>query len=69
MNTSHCVRSCQRGWKGGEIILQKSVPVHSGDTPEMLQKRVMTRAEWVILPRAAELISKKIQKEGKRYGV
>lgn len=54
---------------GGEIILQKSVPVHSGDTPEMLQKRVMARAEWVILPRAAELISKKIQKEGKHYGV
>ncbi|MFB0921007.1 MAG: formyltransferase family protein, partial [Oscillospiraceae bacterium] len=54
---------------GGEIILQKSVPVYRGDTPEKLQKRVMERAEWIILPRAAELVSKKILKEGENYGV
>ena len=53
---------------GGEIILQKSVPVYKNDTPELLQRRVMERAEWKLLPRAAELVSLKIQKEGKSYG-
>ena len=48
---------------GGEIILQKAVPVRKGDTPETLQKRVMEQAEWKILPRACELVSKEIQKE------
>lgn len=52
---------------GGEIILQKSVPVYKNDTPEKLQKRVMERAEWIILPRATELISRKILKEGGNY--
>ena len=42
---------------GGEIILQKAVEVKDGDTPEILQKRVMTEAEWVILPRAVQLVS------------
>ena len=54
---------------GGEIILQKSVPVHINDTPEKLQKRVMECAEWIILPRATELISGKILKEGGKYGL
>lgn len=49
---------------GGEIILQKAVEVLDGDTPELLQKRVMEQAEWIILPEAVEMISKKIQ-EGK----
>ncbi len=40
---------------GGEIIMQKAVNVHVGDTPEKLQKRVMQQAEWVILPKAIEL--------------
>ena len=35
---------------GGEIIAQKAVEVKDGDTPEILQKRVMEEAEWVILP-------------------
>lgn len=48
---------------GGEIILQKAVPVRKGDTPETLQRRVMEQAEWKILPRACELVSKEIQKE------
>ena len=52
---------------GGEIILQKSVPVYKNDSPEGLQRRVMERAEWIILPRAAELISRKILKEGENY--
>jgi len=54
---------------GGEIILQKSIPVYKNDTPEILQKRVMERAEWIILPRATELISKMILKEGADYGL
>lgn len=45
---------------GGKIIMQKAVDVEEGDTPETLQKRVMEQAEWVILPRAAEMVSKKI---------
>ena len=40
---------------GGEIILQKAVEVKEGDTPEILQKRVMTEAEWKILPEAVSL--------------
>ncbi len=40
---------------GGAIILQKAVEVRDGDTPEILQKRVMEQAEWRILPMAAEL--------------
>lgn len=40
---------------GGEIILQKAVEVQDGDTPEILQKRVMETAEWQLLPRAVEL--------------
>ena len=54
---------------GGEIILQKSVPVYKNDTPEVLQRRVMERAEWKLLPRATELISAKILKEGDEYGL
>lgn len=45
---------------GGEIIMQKAVNVLDGDTPEVLQKRVMQEAEWIILPLAAEKVSKKI---------
>lgn len=40
---------------GGPIILQKAVEVKNGDTPEILQKRVMEEAEWIILPEAARL--------------
>ena len=43
---------------GGEIILQKAVEVLPGDSPEVLQKRVMEQAEWILLPQAAELVSK-----------
>lgn len=45
---------------GGEIILQKSVSVKKGESAESLQQRVMRQAEWVILPRAVELVSKEI---------
>ena len=43
---------------GGEILLQKAVEVLPGDTPESLQRRVMEQAEWILLPQAAELVSK-----------
>lgn len=45
---------------GGKIILQKAVDIQEGDTPEILQKRVMEQAEWILLPRAAEQVSKEI---------
>ena len=45
---------------GGRIILQKAVEICDGDTPEVLQKRVMEQAEWKILPAAVELVSKQL---------
>ena len=42
---------------GGRIIAQKAVYIEDGDTPEILQKRVMEQAEWIILPEAAEKVS------------
>ena len=42
---------------GGPILLQKAVEVLEGDTPEVLQKRVMEQAEWELLPRAVRMIS------------
>ena len=44
---------------GGEIIMQKAVYVKEGDTPEVLQKRVMKNAEWKILPASIEMICSK----------
>ena len=41
---------------GGEIILQKAVEVCKGDTPEILQRRVMEQAEWELLPKALEIV-------------
>lgn len=51
---------------GGPILLQKAVEVLPDDTPERLQRRVMEQAEWVLLPRAAELIAEKIANERER---
>ena len=48
---------------GGRIILRKDVSVEEGDTPEILQKRVMEQAEWIILPRAAEVVGARILNE------
>lgn len=45
---------------GGPIVLQKAVRVLKGDTPESLQKRIMQKAEWLLLPRAAEILCKEI---------
>ncbi len=47
---------------GGEIIMQKAVAIEEGDTPEILQRRVMEQAEWIILPRAVEKVSDEIIK-------
>lgn len=41
---------------GGKILLQKAVEIQEGDTPEILQKRVMEQAEWKILPQAVEMV-------------
>lgn len=48
---------------GGKIILQKAVEILDGDTPEILQKRVMEQAEWKILPAAVEQVSRAYRKE------
>ena len=48
---------------GGRILLQKAVEVQEGDTPEILQKRVMEQAEWLLLPQAAEMVSRQIAEE------
>lgn len=45
---------------GGRILLQKEVAVEDGDTPEILQRRVMEQAEWIILPQAVEQVSEKL---------
>ena len=45
---------------GGRIIAQKAVEIEDGDTPETLLKRVMTQAEWIILPQAVEKVSKEL---------
>lgn len=48
---------------GGKIIAQKAVEIKEGDTPEILQKRVMEEAEWVLLPKATEDVCKKLLEE------
>ena len=47
---------------GGEILLQKAVEILPGDTPEVLQKRVMEQAEWILLPQATQMVSEEIGK-------
>ena len=48
---------------GGEIIAQKAVEVQDGDTPEVLQRRVMEQAEWVILPESVAKLCSMIRAE------
>ena len=48
---------------GGEIIAQKAVDIQPGDTPEILQRRVMEQAEWIILPKSVELVSREISQQ------
>lgn len=55
--TGATVHFVDEGMDTGPIILQKAVEVKDGDTPEILQRRVMEEAEWVILPRAIQMIA------------
>lgn len=55
--TGATVHFVDEGTDTGPIILQKAVAVEQGDTPEVLQRRVMEEAEWVILPHAIDLIA------------
>ena len=48
---------------GGEIIAQKAVEILPGDTPELLQRRVMEQAEWILLPQAAETVCAQLNKQ------
>jgi len=64
--TGATVHFVDDGTDTGPILLQKAVAVENGDTPEILQKRVMEQAEWKILPKAIELIAQgKVKIEGK----
>ena len=47
---------------GGKIIMQKAVKIKEGDTPEVLQQRVMREAEWIILPKSLDLVCKSVLK-------
>ena len=49
---------------GGPILLQKAVEIRPDDTPEILQKRVMEQAEWILLPRAAEMLCAQLCEKG-----
>lgn len=55
--TGATVHFVDDGTDTGPIILQKAVEVLPGDTPEVLQRRVMEQAEWILLPRAIDLIA------------
>ncbi len=55
--TGATVHFVDDGTDTGPIILQKAVEVKEGDTPEILQRRVMEEAEWIILPKAIDLIA------------
>lgn len=55
---------------GGPIVLQKAVPVENDDTPEILQRRIMEQAEWVILPQAVSLFCQgRIKVEGRKVKI
>lgn len=55
--TGATVHFVDEGTDTGPIILQKAVAVEEGDTPEILQRRVMEQAEWIIMPQAIDLIA------------
>lgn len=64
--TGATVHFVDEGTDTGPIILQKAVEIRQGDTPEILQRRVMEEAEWKLLPRAIQLISEgKVEVMGK----
>ena len=55
--TGATVHFVDEGMDSGPILLQKAVEGKEGDTPEILQKRVMEEAEWQILPKAIHMIA------------
>ena len=55
--TGATVHFVDEGTDTGPIILQKAVEVEQDDTPEILQRRVMEQAEWIIMPKAIDLIA------------
>ncbi len=61
--TGATVHYVDAGTDTGPIILQKAVYIEDGDTPEMLQKRVMEQAEWKILPQAIQQIADSVKKD------
>ena len=61
--TGATVHFVDEGTDTGPIILQKAVEIEEGDTPEVLQRRVMEQAEWQLLPQAAEMVAAQIIKE------
>lgn len=61
--TGATVHYVDEGTDTGPIIMQKAVEVKEGDTPEILQKRVMEQAEWIILPESIGLIAKETEKK------
>jgi len=61
--TGATVHYVDEGTETGPIIMQKAVEVKEGDTPEILQRRVMEQAEWIILPESIGLIAKETEKK------
>lgn len=57
--TGATVHYVDEGTDTGPILLQKAVEVHEGDTPEILQRRVMEEAEWILLPQAIDMIAQR----------
>lgn len=68
--TGATVHFVDKGTDTGPIILQKAVEIKEGDTPEVLQKRVMEQAEWIIMPEAINLIAnEKVRVEGNKVRI
>ena len=68
--TGATVHFVNEGADEGPIILQKAVAIQEGDTPELLQKRVMEEAEWKLLPQAVALFcAGKLKVEGRRVHI
>ena len=60
--TGATVHFVDEGTDTGPILLQKAVEVKEGDTPETLQRRVMEEAEWVLLPKAIDMLANQEEK-------
>ena len=68
--TGATVHFVDAGTDTGPIILQQAVAIEEGDTPEVLQRRVMEQAEWKLLPRAIDLIANdKIRVEDRKVSI